>query len=102
MQNNINATKPQREVLFELGNIYLTQGAQEALAESNQHPIVFLAKHQHGDWGIVSKEDRRENDLSVKNGFRILSAYETAKGEKLWIITEANRSATTILLPEDY
>lgn len=102
MQNNHNATKQQREVLFELGNIYLTEGAKEVLKESNQHPIIFLAKHQHGDWGDVCKTDAKENDLSVKEGFRILSSYKTSLDERIWIITEADRSSTTLLLPEDY
>jgi hypothetical protein len=54
------------------------------------------------DWGELSDEDVRENGLSLKEGFRLLSAYRTAKGQKLWIITEADRSATTILLPSEY
>jgi hypothetical protein len=82
--------------------MYLTVGAKEALTESNQQPNEFLARHQNGDWGIVGKEDAKENELSVKEGFRILSAYRTAKGVKIWIITEADRSSTTILLPEEY
>jgi hypothetical protein len=89
-------------ILFPLGNVYMTPGAQEALEESNELPINFLKMHQTGNWGIVGKEDWQENDFSVKNGYRILSAYKTAQGVKLWLITEADRSATTILLPEDY
>jgi len=89
-------------ILFPLGQIYLTVGAQESLDESNQLPNEFLDMHQKGNWGIVGQDDWRENDFSVKNGFRILSAYKTAKDEKLWIITEADRSATTILLPSEY
>jgi hypothetical protein len=89
-------------ILFSLGSIYLTIGAQEALDESNQLPNEFLEMHQKGNWGIVCKDDWRENDFSVKNGFRILSAFKTAQGVKLWLITEADRSATTILLPDEY
>ena len=92
--------KPQ--VLFELGQVFLTSGAQEALQESNQHPIIFLAKHQNGDFGDVCEEDRRENKLSIKEGFRILSSYKTSLGVKVWVITEADRSATTLLLPSEY
>ena len=54
------------------------------------------------DWGELSDDDVRENELSLKEGFRLLSAYRTAKGQKLWIITEADRTATTILLPSEY
>ncbi|MBA3600984.1 MAG: hypothetical protein H0W45_07025 [Acidobacteria bacterium] len=88
--------------MFPLGEVYLTIGAREALEESNQTPNEFLAKHQSGDWGIIGKEDWKENDFSVKVGFRILSAYKTSQDEKLWIITEADRSSTTILLPSEY
>lgn len=102
MQNNDTTTKTQNKALFSLGMTFLTIGANEALEESNQLPIEFLAKHQTGDWGIVCTEDRRENELSVKNGFRILSAYRTTNGTKLWVITEADRSSTTILLPSEY
>jgi hypothetical protein len=55
-----------------------------------------------GDWGELSENDVKENELSLEQGFRLLSRYETTKGERLWIITEADRSATTILLPMDY
>lgn len=89
-------------VLFPLGCVYMTVGAKEALEESNQMAEEFLARHQSGDWGIVGKEDSKENDLSVKEGFRILSAYKTSSGVKIWVLTEANRSATTILLPSEY
>lgn len=89
-------------ISFELGSLYITLGAIEALRESNQHPQEFLQRHQCGDWGELSEEDKRENELSLKHDFRILSAYRTAKGARLWVITEADRSATTILLPEEY
>ena len=88
--------------LFPLGETVMTIGAREALMESNQEPMEFLFRHVQGDWGEVCIEDADENDFSVKNGFRILSAYKTTKGEKLWIITEADRSLTTILLPSEY
>ena len=102
MQNNNIVTKTQSKVLFDLGQTVMTIGAREVLEESNQTANEFFARHQTGDWGLVCADDRRENDFSVKEGFRILSAYKTSKGEKLWIITEADRSSTTILLPEEY
>lgn len=92
----------EQQALFLLGQTVITIGAKEALEESNQLPNEFIKRHVSGDWGFVCKQDAEENDFSLKNGYRLLSAYKTAKGEKLWIITEADRSVTTILLPSDY
>lgn len=89
-------------ILFPLGQIFLTVGAKEAFEESGQNAFEFLSRHQTGDWGIVGKEDWKENEFSVENGFRILSAYKTKNDIKIWIITEADRSSSTILLPEEY
>jgi hypothetical protein len=90
-----------------LGQLLATPGALEALEESGQTPEFFLAKHQQGDWGEVGEEDKGLNDQSLIDGSRLLSAYTTLKGTKLWIITEAvgddgHRAATTCLLPSDY
>ena len=80
-----------------------TPGALEALAEAGQSAIEFLRRHQSGDWGeSLSEEDKRENEFSVDKELRIFSAYHTAKGEKIWIITESDRSVTTLLLPNEY
>ncbi len=95
-------TLNESKVLFPLGNVYLTIGAREALTESNQTAIEFLARHQSGDWGDVCEDDKKENELSVKEGFRILSSYKTSKDVKLWLITEADRRSTTVLLPSEY
>jgi hypothetical protein len=92
----------EKSTLFPLGQIFLTIGAREALEESGQNAFEFLELHQQGNWGIVCKEDAKENDFSVKNGFRILSAYRTKNDVKIWLITEADRSSSTILLPEQY
>jgi hypothetical protein len=102
MQNNNTTTKPLNKVLFPLGQIFLTIGAKEALEESNENAFDFLSRHQTGNFGLVGKEDWKENELSIKEGFRILSSYKTNSNEKLWIITEASRSSTTILLPSEY
>ena len=102
MQNQNTITKTENKVLFALGEVFLTMGAREALEESNQSASEFLAKHSIGDWGIVCEDDRRENDFSVREGFRILSVYKTGKEEKIWVITEADRSSTTCLLPSEY
>jgi len=85
-----------------LGQIVATPNALRALEESNQVPEEFLARHPAGDWGEVPAEDWEENELSVREGFRVLSSYTLSTGKKIWIITEADRSATTLLLPEDY
>ena len=82
--------------------IVATPGALEALERSGETPATFLHRHVVGDWGDVDEDDRAENDLSVKEGFRILSAYHLRDGTKIWIITEADRSSTTILLPSEY
>jgi hypothetical protein len=92
---------------FSLGQIVSTPGALEALQESGQAPLFFLSRHARGDWGEVCKEDGELNDQSLVDGSRILSAYRTLKGKRLWIITEAaddhgHRLATTLLLPEEY
>ena len=87
---------------FALGQIVATPGALEAMQESGQTPQFFLERHASGDWGQVDSEDWQLNDEAVKEGTRLLSAYTTLKGRKLWVITEWDRSATTILLPEEY
>ena len=87
---------------FPLGRIVATPGALAALGTYPQEAYTFLLRHQSGDWGEVDAADCRENELSVDRGFRILSAYTTRTGVKVWIITEADRSATTLLLPEEY
>jgi hypothetical protein len=87
---------------FELGRIVATPGALRALEVAEQLPAEFLDRHVQGDWGDLGDEDKQENEFSVRHGFRILSAYTTSAGDKIWIITEADRSATTLLLPEEY
>ena len=85
-----------------LGHVVATPGALEALQEAGQGALEFIRRHVTGDWGDLSAEDKAENELSVREGFRILSAYTLKSGVKIWLISEADRSATTILLPEDY
>ena len=82
-------------------------GVLKALEESGESPQTFLRRHLRGDWGDVCDEDKQLNDQSLIDGSRILSAYKTKRGEKIWIITEAtddqgNRAATTILRPDEY
>jgi hypothetical protein len=92
---------------FHLGQLLATPGALKALEESGQTPAFFLQKHQSGDWGEVCQEDKLANDQALVDGSRLLSAYKTLKGERIWIITEAaddqgRRVASTILLPQEY
>jgi hypothetical protein len=91
-----------KQSVFELGRLVATPGALELLTRAEQTPLEFLARHSRGDWGECCPEDAKENDFSVKAGFRILSVYRTLTGEKIWIITEADRSVTTLLLPAEY
>lgn len=87
---------------FPLGQLVSTPAALEALTAANQSPLEFLGRHSKGDWGLVGAEDGQLNDLALEDGSRILSAYETSLGVKIWVITEADRSSTCILLPEEY
>ncbi len=87
---------------FSLGMVVATQGVLRALEESGESPFEFLDRHASGDWGQLDEEDRAENELSLREGFRLLSAYQMRTGQKLWIITEADRSVTTLLLPDEY
>jgi hypothetical protein len=88
-----------KQPAFELGQIVATPGALAALKKAGQQPGEFLTRHVHRE---LDDEDRRENEYSLDHGFRLLSAYRTNAGDRLWIITEADRSVTTLLLPEEY
>ena len=88
--------------LFPLGNIVATPGALDLLDRAGRNGLDLVLRHQHGDWGSVPPEDAEENTYSVSNGCRILSSYYLNDTERIWIITEADRSATTLLLPSDY
>lgn len=85
---------------FRLGHIVATPNALAQLTQEDIH--VSIQRHQAGDWGDVDEHDRRENELSLQQGFRLLSVYHAANGTKFWVISEADRSSTCILLPEDY
>ena len=92
----------QRRTKFPLGQTVATRGALEALLKSSESPLIFLGKHAAGDWGDLDPEDLQANEDALRDGSRLFSAYHTSLGTKLWVITEADRSATTILLPEEY
>jgi len=86
--------------LFKIGNLYATPGILEKIPQSEI--IKALNKHSQGDWGDICEEDRKTNNEAVETGCRIMSAYHSANGITFWIITEADRNATTILLPSEY
>ena len=87
---------------FALGQIVATPHSLSAIEEAGQIPPEFVLRHQHGDWGDLDPEDKRINEEALRRGQRLLSAYHTRLGEKLWVITEWDRSVTTLLLPEEY
>jgi hypothetical protein len=84
-----------------LGRVVATPRALELLMEAKAHPFDLLARHATGDWGALCAFDRRENEIALRDGYRVFSSYDVL-AERVWIITEADRSVTTILLPEDY
>jgi hypothetical protein len=89
-------------IRFPLGRVVATPGALSALEKAEQLPAEFLDRHVNGDWGEVPDADKQENEFSVEQGLRILSAYTTGAGDTIWILTEADRSATVLMLPEEY
>lgn len=96
------------EPKFRLGRIVATPGAISALEEAGQEPLHFLALHASGAWGDLDAEDRKANDDAIahegdpRRQQRVLSSYRTSGGTKVWVITEWDRSVTTILLPDEY
>jgi len=88
--------------LFELGINVAQPGALEALERNQQNAYEFISRHQLGDWGTVDDADKLENDRAVRFGASILSAYELKDGTQVWVLTEADRSSTCVLLPDEY
>ena len=88
--------------LFALGQIVATPGALALLEKAQKSPSEFLLRHLRGDWGDLCRDDKAENELSLKQGFRLLSSYPVTDTDTIWIITEADRSVTTVLLPAEY
>ncbi|WP_144160645.1 hypothetical protein [Paraburkholderia sp. BCC1885] len=88
---------------FRIGKPAITPAAQAALDESGIQAVLLLARHVNCDWGYLSVEDLAANELALLTGKRLLSSYDLPDGpRRVWIITEADRSVTTILLPEEY
>ena len=95
----IQGVKP----LFTLGQLVATPGALAAIGVSGDDLSTYLARHQSGDWGDIDAHDRRENQISLEHGSRLMSVYILSiTGVTIWVITEADRSSTCILLPEEY
>ena len=88
--------------LFPLGQCVATPGALAALEEAGQSPADFLNRHVAGDWGEIDRDDKGLNEQALKEGARIFSVYQTSKGVKVWVITEADRASTCVLLPDEY
>lgn len=87
---------------FTLGTLVATPGALAALEESGEDALQFFCRHARCDWGEVDAGDRRANDQALVDDARILSAYRTKLGVKIWVITEADRSSSCVLLPSEY
>lgn len=88
--------------MFPFGRIVATPGALTAMEEACIDGFALLARHRRGDWGAIDPEDVGLNEEALRTGARLMSVYPLPTGEVIWIITEADRSATTLLLPEDY
>ena len=96
------APRKPNEPKFPLGRVVATPEALDKLAESSENAAKFLRQHQLGCWGEICSDDAEANEQALEDGDRILSVYHTAKGRKIYVITEADRSSTCILLPEEY
>ena len=84
-----------------LGRVVATPGALETILGAGGDPFAYVARHASGDWGDLCAHDRHENKIALRDGYRVFSSYEVGEG-RVWVITEADRSVTTILLPEEY
>ncbi len=98
----MNQTTHLNAMLFPLGDLVATPGALNLLEKNSVAPIRLIARHMRGDWGDVALDDARANTAAVQLGSRVLSSYTLPDGARIWIITEADRSATTVLLPDEY
>lgn len=88
--------------LFPLGRVVATVGALATLADAGHKPREFIGRHVGGDWGDLGPEDQEANQHALDHGLRIFSAYRVSDATKIWVITEADRSSTCLLLPEEY
>ena len=100
--NNVNPGGRPNPARFPLGRTCATPAALQALAQAGQDVAELLARHQAGDSGEVGPEDREQNQQAADDGGRLMSVYSLSTAVKVWVITEADRSVTTVLLPDDY
>jgi hypothetical protein len=98
LQSYMGVFKP----LFQLGNVYLSPGAQNLMKEAEGSPLHLVARHVTGDWLEMDDSDVAANEAAAKQGGRVLSAYTVTDKERLYVITEADRRCTTLLLPSEY
>jgi hypothetical protein len=94
--------EPNDKAKFDLGQLVATPGALDALTRTGERPLTFIARHLSGDWGDIDAEDAQENEFALDKYLRLFSVYHLKDGTKIWVITEADRSVTTILLPSEY
>lgn len=102
MDDNFKRPPTTRKPLFALGQVVATPGALNAMTELDIAPLVLIHRHVTGDWGDLGAEDQQQNLLAIRSGMRIFSSYKLSARTKIWIITEADRSSTTLLLPSEY
>ncbi|WP_070359446.1 hypothetical protein [Duganella sp. HH105] len=88
--------------MFPLGQVLATPGALDTMSELGIAPLALIHRHVTGDWGDLGAEDQQQNFLAIRSGLRIFSSYRLTASTKIWIITEAERSSTTLLLPDEY
>jgi hypothetical protein len=88
--------------LFALGKVVATPGALDTMTQLDIVPLALIHRHVTGDWGDLGAEDQQQNRLAIRSGLRIFSSYKISASVKIWIITEADRSSTTLLLPGEY
>jgi len=90
------------QVLFDLGELAITPNALASIIAAGKLPDLFIARHTAGDWSEMAEEDQSNNRNAIKRGSRIFSSYQVSPGVRVWVVTEADRSVTTILLPLEY
>lgn len=96
------AANSQSRPLFPVGEVVATPSVLAALAKAGESPAVYLRRHVGGDFGVCNREDWQANERAIREGARVLSAYVTGAGQRIWVITESDRSSTCLLLPEEY
>src|SRR5450830_2157481 len=102
MTDNSKTLQVKPKPMFALGQVVATPGALDALIKLDIEPLEIIHRHVTGDWGDLCAEDRHQNLFAIRSGLRIFSSYKLSASTKIWIITEADRSSTTLLLPDEY